>query len=164
MKIQNKKHAKLQKFMQIASKILSLHAVNFLLKVKVFTENKSIQTSIAQLKFNGNTIGMVPTMGALHYGHMSLVNKALEENDWVIVSIFVNPTQFNNPEDLKKYPRTLERDLELLKTQSKNILVYTPTVKDIYQDKTKAQHFDFDGLELEMEGMFREGHFDGVGQ
>jgi len=163
LKIQNKKHAKLQKFMQIASKILSLHAVNFLLKVKVFTENKSIQTSIAQLKFNGNTIGMVPTMGALHYGHMSLVNKALEENDWVIVSIFVNPTQFNNPEDLKKYPRTLERDLELLKAQSKNILVYAPKVKDIYQDKTKAQHFDFDGLELEMEGMFREGHFDGVG-
>jgi len=149
--------------MQIASKILSLHAVNFLLKVKVFTENNSIRTSIAQLKLDGKTVGMVPTMGALHHGHMSLVNRAFKENDWVVVSIFVNPTQFNNPEDLKKYPRTLERDLELLKTQFENILVYAPSVEDIYQGNTKAQHFNFDGLESEMEGMFREGHFNGVG-
>ncbi|MEJ2114089.1 MAG: pantoate--beta-alanine ligase, partial [Flavobacteriaceae bacterium] len=131
--------------------------------MKVFTENKSIQTSIAQLKIEGKTIGMVPTMGALHYGHMSLVQTALSVNDIVVVSIFVNPTQFNNQEDLKKYPRTLERDLELLKTQSENILVYAPSVEDIYKEKTKAQHFDFDGLETEMEGMFREGHFNGVG-
>lgn len=163
LKIQNKKHAKLQKFMQIASKILSLHAVNFLLKVKVLSDNNSIQALITELKSEGNTIGMVPTMGALHYGHMSLVQKALSENNWVVISIFVNPTQFNNSEDLEKYPRTLERDLELLKTQSENVLVYAPSVEEIYQGNTKAQDFDFDGLESEMEGMFRQGHFDGVG-
>ncbi|MDU8884832.1 pantoate--beta-alanine ligase [Yeosuana sp. MJ-SS3] len=131
--------------------------------MKVFTENKSIQTFIAQLKTKGNTVGMVPTMGALHYGHMSLVNRAFKENDWIVVSIFVNPTQFNNLEDLKNYPRTLERDKELLKSQSENILIYAPSIEDIYQGNTKSQHFDFDGLESEMEGMFREGHFDGVG-
>jgi len=163
LKIQNKNHAKLQKFMQIASKILSLHPVNFLLKVKVFTDNISISSVIAQLKSQQKKIGMVPTMGALHYGHMSLVKKALEENDKIVVSIFVNPTQFNSSEDLKKYPRTLERDIELLKTVSNDIIIYAPTIDDIYQGDTKSQHFDFDGLEFEMEGMFREGHFDGVG-
>jgi len=163
LKIQNKKHAKLQNFMQIAGKILSLHAVNFLLKLKVFTDNISITSAIAQFKAQQKRVGMVPTMGALHYGHMSLVRKALTKNDIIVVSIFVNPTQFDNSEDLEKYPRTLERDIELLKTVSKNIIVYAPTVDEIYQGNTKPQHFDFDGLELEMEGMFREGHFDGVG-
>jgi pantoate--beta-alanine ligase len=106
---------------------------------------------------------MVRTMGALDYGHMSLVRKALIQNDIIVVSIFVNPTQFNNSEDLKKYPRTLERDIELLKTVSQNIIIYAPSVDEIYKGNTKSQTFNFDGLELEMEGMFREGHFDGVG-
>jgi len=149
--------------MQIASKILSLHAVNFLLKLEVFTDNISITSAVAQFKDHQNRVGMVPTMGALHDGHISLVKKALTENDIIVVSIFVNPTQFNNPEDLKKYPRTLERDVELLKSVSKNIIVFAPTIDEIYQGNTKSQHFDFDGLELEMEGMFREGHFNGVG-
>ncbi|MCL4141863.1 UNVERIFIED_CONTAM: hypothetical protein GTU68_027678 [Idotea baltica] len=102
-------------------------------------------------------------MGALHQGHLSLVEQALIYNDVAIVSIFVNPTQFDNAVDLKKYPRTLEKDAALLETLSKNILIYAPTVHDIYEGKTIAQHFSFDGLEHEMEGKFRDGHFDGVG-
>lgn len=103
-------------------------------------------------------------MGALHQGHLALVKRALEENDRVVVSVFVNPTQFDNPEDLVKYPRTLNRDMNLLSALSKNrIIVFAPSVKDIYDDNVRAEHFDFDGLEFEMEGKFRKGHFDGVG-
>lgn len=103
-------------------------------------------------------------MGALHEGHLELVKKALKNNDRVVVSVFVNPTQFDNKEDLKKYPRTLNNDIELLKTVSKDaILVYAPTVDDIYEGNTVSEAFDFDGLEFEMEGRFRDGHFDGVG-
>lgn len=116
------------------------------------------------LKEKGNTIGFVPTMGALHNGHLSLVNSGLSENDIVVVSIFVNPTQFDNKEDLVKYPRTLEADIELLETtDADGIIVYAPAVTDIYGDDVKAKSFEFDGLEHEMEGAFRAGHFDGVG-
>jgi pantoate--beta-alanine ligase len=103
-------------------------------------------------------------MGALHEGHLQLVKKALSKNDRVVVSIFVNPTQFDNNDDLVKYPRTIKQDLELLKTVSEDaIIVYSPTVEDIYEGNTVSEHFDFDGLEFEMEGKFRNGHFDGVG-
>ena len=103
-------------------------------------------------------------MGALHEGHLSLVEKALSENNVAVVSVFVNPTQFDNQEDLVKYPRTLEADVALLKTVSDDkIIVYAPTVDDIYGDDVKSQSFKFDGLENEMEGAFRDGHFDGVG-
>lgn len=113
---------------------------------------------------HGNSIGFVPTMGALHDGHLSLVNKGLKDNALVVVSIFVNPTQFDNKEDLVKYPRTLDADMSLLRTVSNaNIVVYAPTVEDIYNDNVQSQIFSFDGLEHEMEGAFREGHFDGVG-
>lgn len=108
------------------------------------------------------SIGFVPTMGALHEGHLSLVKKAKKENDFVVVSIFVNPTQFDNKEDLDKYPKTLKNDLDLLKTVNCD-LVFTPTASEIYQQTVKATHFDFDGLENQMEGKFRKGHFDGVG-
>ncbi len=132
--------------------------------MKIFSEKEQIIASIDALKANNSTLGLVPTMGALHNGHLALVKKALEENDKVVVSIFVNPTQFDNQEDLKKYPRTLESDVELLKTVSDlNILVYAPTVDDIYEGKTVSEKFEFDGLEFEMEGKFRHGHFDGVG-
>ncbi|WP_299120669.1 pantoate--beta-alanine ligase [uncultured Winogradskyella sp.] len=132
--------------------------------MKKFHNKTELSNHIDGLKTNGNTIGFVPTMGALHNGHLSLVNKGLSENDVVVVSIFVNPTQFDNKEDLVKYPRTLEADVALLKTLSrKTIIVYAPTVKDIYGDKIKSQSFTFDGLEYEMEGAFRDGHFDGVG-
>lgn len=109
------------------------------------------------------TIGFVPTMGALHEGHLSLIENSLKENSLTIVSIFVNPTQFNNPEDLEKYPKNLERDLEKLKSISNTVLIYAPNVKDIYEGKIISTHFDFDGLENQMEGKFRPGHFDGVG-
>ncbi|PWK20382.1 pantoate--beta-alanine ligase [Xanthomarina spongicola] len=102
-------------------------------------------------------------MGALHEGHLSLVKEAFIKNDIVVVSIFVNPTQFDNQEDLKKYPRTLEADTKLLANFSKNIIIYAPTVKDIYEGDTISENFYFDGLEFEMEGKFRAGHFNGVG-
>ena len=110
------------------------------------------------------SLGFVPTMGALHAGHLSLVKTAMSENTLVVVSIFVNPTQFDNPQDLSKYPRTLTEDIKLLETLSKTaIVVYAPSVDDIYGVQTIAERFDFGGLEFQMEGKFRTGHFDGVG-
>tara|TARA_B110001452_G_scaffold41161_1_gene31556 strand:+ start:37 stop:888 length:852 start_codon:yes stop_codon:yes gene_type:complete len=110
------------------------------------------------------SVGFVPTMGALHEGHLSLVKAALVSNKCVVVSIFVNPTQFNNLDDLNKYPRTLDKDIELLETLSKqSIVVYAPEIEDVYGPKIAADSFDFEGLELEMEGRSRPGHFDGVG-
>lgn len=109
------------------------------------------------------TIGFVPTMGALHKGHLALVEKALANNDKVFVSVFVNPTQFNNTDDLDKYPRDLENDMRLLESISKELLIFAPSVDAIYQGNTVSQQFDFDGLEHVMEGKFRKGHFDGVG-
>ena len=110
-----------------------------------------------------SSIGFVPTMGALHQGHLTLMDKAMSENDLTVVSIFVNPTQFNNAEDLAKYPRTLERDVEKIAHLSEKIVVYAPEVSDVYGDNTISEHFDFDGIEDQMEGKFRSGHFDGVG-
>jgi pantoate--beta-alanine ligase len=109
------------------------------------------------------SVGFVPTMGALHQGHLSLIEKSISENDVTVMSIFVNPTQFNNPTDLQNYPRTLEEDVEKLKTISDKIIVFAPSVEEIYHGNLKVQQFDFDGLELEMEGKHRPGHFDGVG-
>lgn len=115
-------------------------------------------------KANAKTIGFVPTMGALHQGHLALVEKGLSANDFVVVSIFVNPTQFNNKEDLTNYPRTFNDDVALLKTVSESkLLVYAPSVDDIYDMRVTSESFKFDGLENEMEGAFRPGHFDGVG-
>ncbi len=132
--------------------------------MEVYSEKQQIRAAIDALKSKNLTLGLVPTMGALHDGHLQLVKKALANNDKVVVSVFVNPTQFDNNEDLVKYPRTLEKDIALLKTVSRNdILVYTPTIEDIYEGNTVSENFDFDGLEFEMEGKFRHGHFDGVG-
>lgn len=131
--------------------------------MRVFTKKEEIQKYLTGLKSKGQSIGFVPTMGALHQGHVSLVQKALADNDIVVVSIFVNPTQFDNQEDLDKYPRTLERDTELLNNVSTHILVYAPTVNDIYDNQIESEKFSFGGLEFEMEGKFRVGHFDGVG-
>jgi pantoate--beta-alanine ligase len=127
----------------------------------IFTEIKSLQQKIKSLK-NGTVIGFVPTMGALHEGHLSLVEKAKKENDIVVVSIFVNPTQFDNADDLINYPKTIEKDLSLLKSFNCDI-VFTPTPEEIYADNIQSQSFDFDGLEFQMEGKFRAGHFNGVG-
>ncbi|MFZ4105286.1 pantoate--beta-alanine ligase [Flavobacterium sp.] len=125
--------------------------------------NKEELNKYLQRIFSANfTIGFVPTMGALHKGHLSLLEKSIENNTNTVVSIFVNPTQFNNPEDLKNYPRTFENDLEKIKTVSDEIIIYAPTVEDIYEGDTATKQYDFDGLENQMEGKFRPGHFDGV--
>jgi len=129
--------------------------------MKVFKEVKKLQAFLTQ-KQNNETVGFIPTMGALHKGHLSLIKIAQKENRIVVVSVFVNPTQFNNAEDLLKYPKTLKQDIELLKKE-KNIIVFTPSVEDVYPEGEKSESFDFDGLALEMEGKFRSGHFDGVG-
>lgn len=131
--------------------------------MSIYKDTERLEEAITELKQSGKSIGLVPTMGALHKGHVSLVKKALRQNDLVVVSIFVNPTQFNNKNDLKKYPRTLEKDAELLRQLSDVILVFAPTADDIYDSNIKSIKFDFDGLEHEMEGEFRPGHFNGVG-
>jgi pantoate--beta-alanine ligase len=127
-----------------------------------YTQN-TLKTFIKSLRSEGKTIGFIPTMGALHKGHISLVKKAMTENDIIFVSVFVNPTQFDNNTDLQKYPRTLDADVALLKTAGNNVFVYAPSVEDIYNSDINAEKFSFDGLEFEMEGKFRTGHFDGVG-
>lgn len=129
----------------------------------VYKQHNVLNNEIANLKRQHKTIGFVPTMGALHKGHLSLIKKAMQQNNVVVVSIFVNPTQFDKQSDLIKYPRTLERDVDLLKTISEEIIVYAPAVEDIYQENVKSLKFNFDGLEHQMEGEFRNGHFDGVG-
>ena len=129
--------------------------------MKVFYKNKSLQENITKIK-SDISIGFIPTMGALHKGHLSLIKKAKEENDLVVVSIFVNPTQFDKKEDLINYPKTQENDFLLLKTVNCDI-VFVPSVSEIYSGNIKASHFYFDGLELEMEGKHRKGHFNGVG-
>ncbi|MDB9755029.1 pantoate--beta-alanine ligase [Winogradskyella sp.] len=132
--------------------------------MKTFYNKIELSAYIEALKAKGHSVGFVPTMGALHNGHLSLVRAGFDKNDVVVVSIFVNPTQFNNSEDLLKYPRTLDDDVALLNSVSKTaIIVYAPSVEDIYTTKIEAQKFKFDGLEHEMEGAFRAGHFDGVG-
>ncbi len=127
----------------------------------VFTKIKSLQQKLGSLK-KEVSVGFVPTMGALHKGHLSLVEQAKRENDVVVVSIFVNPTQFDKKEDLENYPNTLNEDLTMLKEAFCDI-VFTPTAKEIYANEVKSQSFSFDGLENRMEGKFRSGHFDGVG-
>lgn len=123
---------------------------------------ESIFEMQAYLKSNPNSkIGFVPTMGALHKGHIELVKRAKEENDLSVCSIFVNPTQFNNPEDLLKYPRTIEEDYKKLEEIGCD-LVFAPTSDEMYPSKPSLK-FDFGLLEHSMEGKFRPGHFNGVG-
>ncbi|MDB2426267.1 pantoate--beta-alanine ligase [Flavobacteriaceae bacterium] len=110
------------------------------------------------------SLGFVPTMGALHQGHLSLVKSALANNNFVVVSVFVNPTQFNSSSDLNKYPRSLAKDIKALETVSKDsILIYAPEVEDLYGSKIKSESFNFMGIESLMEGNSRPGHFNGVG-
>jgi len=126
--------------------------------------NKADLSALLSTYTNVNAaIGFVPTMGALHKGHLSLLQKSVQENDVTVISIFVNPTQFNNADDLTKYPRTLEADVEKIKTVSDTIIVFAPSVDEMYDGNTVSGHFSFDGLEHQMEGNHRPGHFDGVG-
>jgi pantoate--beta-alanine ligase len=130
--------------------------------LKIVKTSKELVELLSSLKQSGNKIGFVPTMGALHAGHISLLEIALKENDVVICSIFVNPTQFNDPKDLEKYPRPIEKDTELLEKAGCRIL-FLPEVEDIYGDNTPWTH-TFGELENIWEGAMRPGHFKGVGQ
>ncbi|WP_405384571.1 pantoate--beta-alanine ligase [Maribacter sp. LLG6340-A2] len=109
------------------------------------------------------SLGFVPTMGALHEGHVSLIKRAAEENNHVVISIFVNPTQFNNSEDLEKYPKTLDNDINLISTVTNDAIVFAPSVTEIYEKDVTHKLYDFDGLDKVMEGEFRDNHFNGVG-
>ncbi|MEX2350171.1 MAG: pantoate--beta-alanine ligase [Flavobacteriaceae bacterium] len=129
----------------------------------IFRSFKTLESVIKDSKSSNKKIGFVPTMGALHKGHLSLIQLALEDNELVVVSVFVNPTQFNNEVDFIKYPRTVDEDVTLLKGFGEKVLVYVPEVTDIYPNETQSEHFEFGGIEYEMEGKFRPGHFDGVG-
>jgi len=131
--------------------------------MKVFRQKKGLHEAVKNLKKSGQKVGFVPTMGALHKGHLDLVRTSLKDNDTTVVSIFVNPTQFDNSDDLKKYPRTFETDLALLQNLSDEIIVFYPDAEDFYDGQVQSQEFDFDGVEHEMEGKHRRGHFDGVG-
>lgn len=130
--------------------------------MKVLKSKKTLIDYIERQREMGKKIGFAPTMGALHQGHLSLYKAAKKENDEVISSIFVNPTQFNNPDDFQKYPKTLEIDLELLEKAGVDA-VYVPNVEEMYPDGLNSKKYNFDGLENEMEGKYRPGHFDGVG-
>ncbi len=129
----------------------------------IFTEKKLLSSHLLSTQEGNKAIGFVPTMGALHKGHLSLIDKSLNQNDTTIVSIFVNPTQFNNKEDLDNYPRTLEADVKKIESLSDKVIVYAPSIEDIYVTSINSQSFDYDGLESQMEGKHRAGHFDGVG-
>ncbi|MDD3079510.1 MAG: pantoate--beta-alanine ligase [Paludibacter sp.] len=133
--------------------------------MKVVSNIEALNHELGEVRKSGLSIGLVPTMGALHTGHKSLVEKSVAENDFTVVSVFVNPTQFNNTTDLEKYPRNLQRDADLLETVGCN-LVFAPEAKDVYSEKemTNRFEFDFEGLDKVMEGRFRPGHFNGVVQ
>ena len=123
------------------------------------------KTSLKLKKFldsKGVSVGLIPTMGALHTGHLSLVERAFEENDYVVISIYINPTQFNNLSDFKNYPQNQKKDISLLKPFSKKIIVYIPENKEIYPNGIKSNSYDFGSLDQHMEGKFRDNHFNGV--
>ena len=138
--------------------------------MKQIQKAADLQAAVNEAKNNGLQIGLVPTMGALHEGHLSLIERALKENDFVVVSLFVNPIQFNNKEDLEKYPRTIGKDLELIhnlelgirNSCSDNLLAFTPTVEEMYPQGEPKEVYHFGPVEEVMEGPRRPGHFSGV--
>ena len=127
--------------------------------MNVFQKHKEILDYINK---TNKSIGLVPTMGSLHLGHISLIKKALIENEIVIVSIFVNPTQFDNKIDLTKYPRNIESDIEKIKKLNEKIIIYSPSVQDIYNDNLNVKNFDFGFIGKELEGYYRKNHFNSV--
>ena len=127
--------------------------------MKVF---KTSQSLVEYLSIETRPLGMVPTMGALHPGHLTLIERAVKENKCVLISIFVNPTQFNDNNDLVNYPSSIVEDLLQIKKISKKILVYIPKVDDVYGNIVESKSFDLAGLDQVMEGEKRSGHFQGV--
>ena len=133
--------------------------------MQIFSTIEDVKAFVSSQRLNNQKVGFVPTMGALHRGHLSLVNTAVSENDIVIVSVFVNPTQFNDKKDLEVYPRNLDADAELLKNAGVTAL-FAPTPESFYskEEMSNTFQFDFNGLDKVMEGKFRPGHFNGVVQ
>lgn len=132
--------------------------------IRIIEKASELKEFVNQQKREGHSVGFVPTMGALHKGHLSLVRNASKKTDVVVVSIFVNPTQFNDKSDLEKYPRTLEEDMKKLKSSGVDI-VFSPQVKEIYPNgDNEGADINLGGLDAMMEGAFRPGHFKGVAQ
>ena len=131
--------------------------------MRVFNKNQSLSDFLESLSTQNFSVGFVPTMGALHNGHLSLIKQAIDENDHVIVSIYINPTQFDDKHDLDKYPYNLEEDIKILKTiKNDKLSLFTPSNFEIYGKNISKKNFNFEGLDQHMEGKFRPGHFAGV--
>ena len=134
--------------------------------MKQISKAAELTAAVEKAKEQGLEIGLVPTMGALHEGHLSLIERAMRENDFVVVSLFVNPIQFNNKEDLAKYPRTVEADLKLIASlpqqRAKEVIAFTPSVDEMYPQGEPTEVYHFGPVEEVMEGPRRPGHFSGV--
>ncbi|MBT3523973.1 MAG: pantoate--beta-alanine ligase, partial [Flavobacteriaceae bacterium] len=131
--------------------------------MQLYTLKSQVEKSIDKAKDLKKTIGLVPTMGSLHQGHLSLLKKAVQSCEVVWVTIFVNPTQFNNKQDLNNYPKNIKKDLKMIYEISKNIFVFNPEISEMYENKLKIENFDFQDLDKELEGKYRNNHFSGVG-
>lgn len=129
----------------------------------IFKESTRINSHLQSLRKEGKSIGFVPTMGALHNGHLSLIKRSKSENDVTVCSVFVNPTQFNNPEDFKHYPITIENDVKIL-TEAGCDLLFLPTVDEVYPKDYVKKHYELGNIENILEGFYRPGHFQGVCQ
>jgi len=131
--------------------------------LKIYSNYNPFQKSILKIKNEGLSIGFIPTMGALHEGHLSLIDSSIKQNNYTVVTIFVNPLQFNNPEDLKKYPRTFDEDVKLINTlDTSNILLYLPIYEELFPENDDFIQAELNGMDREMEGEYRPGHFHGV--
>lgn len=130
--------------------------------MKLYRKIVELQNDLFEARKEGKSVGLVPTMGALHEGHASLIRKSAAENDVTVVSVFLNPTQFNDPADLERYPRNLEADCELIE-QAGGTVVFAPSVSEMYPAED-TRHFDFPPVSTVMEGAKRPGHFNGVCQ
>jgi len=130
--------------------------------MEIFSKINELQNYLIPYRNRGRNIALVPTMGALHAGHLSLIEAALSNKDFVIVTIFVNPTQFNDPQDLERYPRNLDADILMLSKYPVDVL-FTPSVEEMYPEKD-TREFDLSPLDTVMEGSHRPGHFNGVAQ
>lgn len=148
--------------MQSASNILVLQHLN-IQHVLVIHQKKKLTDLLNESRKSAKTIGLVPTMGTLHQGHFSLIEKAQAESDLVVVSIFVNPTQFDKKSDLENYPQNLDEDVQKIDRNFENIIIFAPNVNEVYGSDLTSEQFDFGPLATKMEGRFRSGHFDGVG-
>lgn len=128
----------------------------------IYLKKEEVESTVHKAILSKRSMGLVPTMGSLHHGHLSLIEKANKENDIVWVSIFINPTQFNDPNDLSRYPKNLEKDYGLIKNICEKIKIFSPNKKEIYGKTPTLQKYDFKKIDVELEGKHRKNHFNGV--